>query len=171
MPLKIEWPAAPPQKISFGHMREMGVRGLRVYRSDYHCSHWTAISGDQWREDVRVLDIESRFTMAVIGSRSAGVHGRTMFGYPTWSSALRAKPLAPRALIFVRISTGKEKPVKRRSRRDRKRTYAKAYIITANATAIKVTPIHTTDATSERMVRRDMAKSPFSRWTTQSDPF
>jgi len=41
--------------------------------------------------------------------------------------------------------------------------YARAYTITANATAINVTPIHTTDATSERMVRRDMAKSPFSR--------
>ena len=46
-------------------------------------------------------------------------------------------------------------PVKRRSRSDRTRAYARAYTITANATAIKVTPIHTTDATSERMVRRD----------------
>jgi len=35
-------------KITFGEMREMGVRGLLVYCSDYHCSHWTAISGDQW---------------------------------------------------------------------------------------------------------------------------
>jgi hypothetical protein len=35
-----------PQKITFGEMREMGIRGLLVYCSDYHCSYWIAISGD-----------------------------------------------------------------------------------------------------------------------------
>jgi hypothetical protein len=29
-----------PQKITLGEMREMGVRGLLVYCSDYKCSHW-----------------------------------------------------------------------------------------------------------------------------------
>jgi len=29
-------------------MREMGVRGLLVYCSDYHCSHSVAISADRW---------------------------------------------------------------------------------------------------------------------------
>jgi hypothetical protein len=33
-------------KITFGEMREMGVPGLLVYCSDYHCSHWTVISGE-----------------------------------------------------------------------------------------------------------------------------
>jgi hypothetical protein len=28
-----------PQKITLGEMRQMGVRGLLVYCSDYHCSH------------------------------------------------------------------------------------------------------------------------------------
>lgn len=46
-------------KITFGEMREMGVRG---YCSDYHCSHWTAISGDAWPDDMRLSDIEQRFT-------------------------------------------------------------------------------------------------------------
>jgi hypothetical protein len=45
-------------KITFGEMREMGVRGLLVYCSDYHCSHRVAISGDQWP----LSDIEQRFT-------------------------------------------------------------------------------------------------------------
>jgi hypothetical protein len=37
-----------PQKITLGEMRESGVRGLLVYGSDYKCSHWTTINGDQW---------------------------------------------------------------------------------------------------------------------------
>jgi hypothetical protein len=32
-----------PQKITLGEMRASGVRGLLIYCSDYHCSHWTAI--------------------------------------------------------------------------------------------------------------------------------
>jgi hypothetical protein len=35
-------------KITFEEMRAAGVRGLLIYYSDYHCSHWTAISGDRW---------------------------------------------------------------------------------------------------------------------------
>jgi hypothetical protein len=28
-----------PQKITFAEMRDMGVRGLLIYCSDYKCSH------------------------------------------------------------------------------------------------------------------------------------
>jgi hypothetical protein len=34
------------QKITFAEMRAAGVRGLLVYCSDYHCSHWTATATD-----------------------------------------------------------------------------------------------------------------------------
>jgi hypothetical protein len=44
-----------PQKITIGEMRASGVRGLLIYCSDYHCSHRTAISGDQWPDDVRFV--------------------------------------------------------------------------------------------------------------------
>ena len=58
-----------PHKITFGEMREMGVRGLLVYCSDYHCSYWVAISGDQWPDDVRLSDIETRFTSQACGTK------------------------------------------------------------------------------------------------------
>jgi hypothetical protein len=39
-----------PQKITFGELREMGVRGVLVYCADYQCSHSVAISGDRWAD-------------------------------------------------------------------------------------------------------------------------
>jgi len=35
-----------PQKITFGEMRESGVRGVLIYCSDYHCSHYITGSAD-----------------------------------------------------------------------------------------------------------------------------
>ena len=56
-----------PEKITFGQMREMGVRGLLIYCADYRCSHSTAISGDNWPDDVRLSDLEARFTCQACG--------------------------------------------------------------------------------------------------------
>ena len=50
-----------PQKITFGEMRDMGVRGLLIYCADYRCSHSIAISADGWPDDLRLSDIEPRF--------------------------------------------------------------------------------------------------------------
>ena len=61
------------QKITFGEMREMGVRGLLIYCADYRCSHSIAISGDAWPDDARLSDIEERFTCRVCGKRGADV--------------------------------------------------------------------------------------------------
>jgi len=55
-----------PQKITFAEMRASGVRGLLIYCSDYHCSHWTAISDDQWTDDFRLSDLEPRFQLALL---------------------------------------------------------------------------------------------------------
>jgi hypothetical protein len=68
-----------PQKITFAEMRACGVRGLLIYCSDYHCSHWTAISGDQWPDDVRLSDLEPRFTCQACGRRGAEMR-------PDWQS-------------------------------------------------------------------------------------
>ena len=62
-----------PQKITFAEMREMGVRGLLVFCADYQCSHSIAISGDARPDDVRLSDIEARFTCRACGKRGAVV--------------------------------------------------------------------------------------------------
>jgi hypothetical protein len=67
------------QKITFGEMRPY-IRGLLIYCSDYRCSHGTAISADQWPDDVRLSDIEPRFTCQACGQRGADVR-------PDWASA------------------------------------------------------------------------------------
>jgi hypothetical protein len=51
-------------------MRSSGVRGVLIYCSDYRCSHWTAISGDQWPDYVRLSDDPIR------ACRDLGSHGR-----------------------------------------------------------------------------------------------
>ena len=60
-----------PTKISFGDMRDMGVRGLLIYCADYRCSHSIAISGDSWPDDVRLSDLEPRFVCRARGKRGA----------------------------------------------------------------------------------------------------
>jgi hypothetical protein len=62
-----------PRKITLGEMRAAGVRGLLIYCSDYKCSHWTTISGDRWSDDVRLSDIEPRFTCQICGLKGADV--------------------------------------------------------------------------------------------------
>jgi hypothetical protein len=50
-----------------------GVRGLLIYCSDYKCSHWTAIGGDHWPDEVRLSEIERRFTCQACGTKGADV--------------------------------------------------------------------------------------------------
>jgi hypothetical protein len=57
-------------KITFGEMREMGLRGVLVY---CHCGHNVALSADRWPDDVRLSDIEPRFVCEGCGSRGADV--------------------------------------------------------------------------------------------------
>jgi hypothetical protein len=52
------------QKITFGEMRESGVRGLLLFCSDYRCSHNVTLTPsvvDQWPDDLRLSDLEPRF--------------------------------------------------------------------------------------------------------------
>jgi hypothetical protein len=61
------------QKITLGEMRASGVRGLLIYCSDYKCSHSTAISGDNWPDEVRLSDLETQFTCSACGTKGAEV--------------------------------------------------------------------------------------------------
>jgi hypothetical protein len=65
--------AVRQRKITFAEMRAAGVHGILIYCSDFRCSHWTAISGDRWPDDVRLSDIEPRFTCQACGQRGADV--------------------------------------------------------------------------------------------------
>jgi len=62
-----------PTKITFAELRNIGVRGVLVYCADYRCSHSIAISADRWPDDLRLSDIEDRFTCSACGKRGADV--------------------------------------------------------------------------------------------------
>jgi hypothetical protein len=64
---------ARPQKITFGKMRDAGVRGVLVYCADHHCSHSIAISADKWPDHVRLSDLEFRFVCQACGKPGADV--------------------------------------------------------------------------------------------------
>jgi hypothetical protein len=57
-------------KITFGEMREMGLRAFLVY---CHCVHHVALDADRWPEVVRLSDLEPRFVCSACGSRGADV--------------------------------------------------------------------------------------------------
>ena len=62
-----------PTKITFAELRELGVRGVLIYCADCQCSHSIAVMADQWADDVRLSDIEDRFTCSACGKRGADV--------------------------------------------------------------------------------------------------
>jgi hypothetical protein len=54
-------------------MRAAGVRGILVYCSDYKCSHYAAVSADQWPDDVWLSDLEPVFSCQACGIKGADV--------------------------------------------------------------------------------------------------
>jgi len=75
------------RKITLGEMRSSGVRGVLIYCADYHCSHSIAISADRWPDEIRLSDLEARFTCKACGHRGADVRplfavDRLSSGYP-----------------------------------------------------------------------------------------
>jgi hypothetical protein len=61
------------EKITFAEMRAAGVRGLLICCSDYKCSHSTTNSAERWPDDVRLSDLEPRFTSQACGRKGADV--------------------------------------------------------------------------------------------------
>ncbi len=62
-----------PQKISFGEMREMGVRDVLIYCRSYRCGHSVVVTADQWPDNVRLSDIEDELICDACGSRGMDV--------------------------------------------------------------------------------------------------
>jgi hypothetical protein len=73
------------QKIAFADMRDMGVRDLLIYCSDYKCRHLVTISGDRWHYDMRLSDLELRFICSACGKRGADVRPNFSWNKPTVS--------------------------------------------------------------------------------------
>ena len=62
------------QKITLGEMRsDNGPRRLIVYCSDFKCSHSVVVDAGLWGDDVRLSDLEPRFTCKACGRRGADV--------------------------------------------------------------------------------------------------
>jgi hypothetical protein len=66
---------ARQQKITFGEMRESGIRDLLIYCADHRCSHSIQMSADRWLDHVRLSDIEPLFVCKACGKRGADVRG------------------------------------------------------------------------------------------------
>ena len=49
------------------------MRGVLVYCVDYRCSHSIALSADRWPDELRLSDVEPRFTCSACGRRGADV--------------------------------------------------------------------------------------------------
>jgi hypothetical protein len=64
---------AREQKITLGEMRHSGPRRLLVYCQDYRCAHSVTIDAGQWPDDVRLSDLEPKFTLRACGHRGADV--------------------------------------------------------------------------------------------------
>ncbi|MET4483127.1 hypothetical protein [Bradyrhizobium sp. F1.13.3] len=61
-----------PQKITFGEMREMGVRGVLIY-CGHRCGHRTEANADGWPDDLRLSDVEPKFVCTKCGRRGAEI--------------------------------------------------------------------------------------------------
>ena len=83
-------------------MRDSGVRGIVIYCSDYKCSHSIEMNADQWPDDVRLSDVEPRFTCQACGHKGADV--RPDFH---WKEAAR------RTTISGRHASGPDQTVER----------------------------------------------------------
>ncbi|WMT78820.1 hypothetical protein [Bradyrhizobium sp. Ash2021] len=68
------------QKITLGEMRSSGPHRLLVYCSDYKCAHSVMIDAAPWPDDVRLSDLEPKFTCKAYGHRGADV--RPSFAVP-----------------------------------------------------------------------------------------
>jgi hypothetical protein len=86
-----------PKKITFGEMRDMGVRGVLVYSADHRCSHCVAMNADHWPDDVRLSDIEPRFVCAACGKRGADI--RPDFNWNRSTEGLAGCAAHPRSAV------------------------------------------------------------------------
>jgi hypothetical protein len=81
------------KKITLGEMRS-GNRPTRliVYCSDFKCSHSVIVDAKPWSDDVRLSDLEPKFTCKACGRRGADV--RPLFEKAAMGTCWKAAPAA-----------------------------------------------------------------------------
>jgi hypothetical protein len=62
-----------PQTTTLGELRASGVHSLLICCGDCCCAYSIGIEGKQWGDDVRLSDLEDKFTCTVCGARRADV--------------------------------------------------------------------------------------------------
>ena len=62
-----------PEKITFGEMRNSGVRDVLVYCRNHRCSHSTTIDADRWPDNIHLSDVEPGFVCTACGHRGADI--------------------------------------------------------------------------------------------------
>ena len=93
------------QKITFGEMRESGVRDVLIYCRDHRCSHHVETNADGWPDDVRLSDIEPKLHLHQVrqawrgyqAELSAGEDGDCLRSYLHCCRKLRTASPEPRA--------------------------------------------------------------------------
>jgi hypothetical protein len=84
-----------------------GPNGILVYCADYRCSHSIEIAADGWPDEIRLSDIEPRFTCTACGKRGADVRPHfepATIGPPSETALLQA-------LEFEREPSTQHRPV------------------------------------------------------------
>ena len=61
------------QKITLKEMRQSGPIRLIVYCGDYKCGHSVVIDAGRWGDDVRISELEPKFTCRACGHRGADI--------------------------------------------------------------------------------------------------
>jgi hypothetical protein len=71
MPWDIKPVLAKPGFVASWRYQNRSAVKVIGYCADYRCSHSLAISGDAWPADVRLSDLEPKFTCSACGHRGA----------------------------------------------------------------------------------------------------
>jgi hypothetical protein len=82
------------QKITFGEMRESGPTRLLVYCGDYKCAHSVVVDAGRWGDDVRLSDLEPKFTCEVCWHR--GTISGLSLSQRTWERVHVEQVMMPR---------------------------------------------------------------------------
>ncbi|WOH53832.1 hypothetical protein [Bradyrhizobium sp. sBnM-33] len=61
------------QKTTLREMRESGPTRLIVYCGDYKCAHSIVIDAGRWGNDLRLSDLEPKFTCKICGHHGADI--------------------------------------------------------------------------------------------------